>query len=115
MIAAVRRDPVRVTGDSKHKLSELIEEANLDPRRGDDLRLPLTRICPDDDTPQMLAEQGVDFDTVLPRGVEIVLSRIGHSWAGAGVTDITDLVHPQVAAQCIRAVRLIGLDVAAST
>jgi cyanophycin synthetase len=112
MIAAVRRDPVRVTGDSKHKLSELIEEANLDPRRGDDLRLPLTRICPDDDTPQMLAEQGVDFDTVLPRGVEIVLSRIGHSWAGAGVTDITDLVHPQVAAQCIRAVRLIGLDVA---
>jgi cyanophycin synthetase len=40
------------------------------------------------------------------------MSRIAHSWAGAGVTDVTDLVHPRVAAQCVRAVRLIGLDVA---
>ena len=112
VIAAVRREPVRLVGDGQHTISQLIELANLDPRRGDDLRLPLEHVCADDDTAQVLTEQGVSFDTVVPAGVQVVLSRIAHSWAGAGVTDVTDLVHPRVAAQCVRAVRLIGLDVA---
>jgi cyanophycin synthetase len=112
MVAAVRREPVRLVGDGQLTVSQLIDRANLDPHRGDDLRLPLDRVCADDDTAQLLAEQGMDFDSVVPAGVEVVLSRIAHSWAGAGVTDVTDLVHPHVAAQCVRAVRLIGLDVA---
>jgi cyanophycin synthetase len=112
MIAAVRREPVRLVGDGQHTILQLIELANLDPRRGDDLRLPLEHVCADDDTPQMLAEQGVTLDTVVPAGVQVVMSRIAHSWAGAGVTDVTDLVHPCVAAQAVRAARLIGLDVA---
>jgi cyanophycin synthetase len=103
---------VRLTGDGTHTISQLMEQANRDPRRGDDLRLPLDRVCPDDDTPQVLAEQGFTLDAVVPAGVEVVLSRIAHSWAGAGVSDVTDLVHPQVAAQAVRAARLIGLDVA---
>jgi cyanophycin synthetase len=112
VVAAVRREPVRLRGDGKHTISQLMEQANLDPRRGDDLRLPLERVCPDDDTTQILAEQGVNFDTLVPAGVEVVLSRIAHSWAGAGVSDVTDLVHSHVAAQAVRAARLIGLDVA---
>jgi cyanophycin synthetase len=59
-----------------------------------------------------LAEQGFTFESVVPAGREVVLSRIAHSWAGAGVTDVTDEVHPRVAAQCVRAARMIGLDVA---
>jgi cyanophycin synthetase len=86
--------------------------ANRDPRRGEDLRLPLTHVCPDDDTAQVLAEQGFTLGSVVPAGREVVMSRIAHSWAGAGVTDVTDQVHPAVAAQCVRAVRVIGLDVA---
>ena len=112
VVAAVRREPVRLQGDGQHTILQLMEQANLDPRRGDDLRLPLERVCSDDDTPQVLAEQGLTFDTLLPSGVEVVLSRIAHSWAGAGVSDVTDLVHPRVAAQAVRAARLIGLDVA---
>jgi cyanophycin synthetase len=112
VIAAVRREPVRLVGDGRHKISQLIELANLDPRRGDDLRLPLEHVCADDDTAQVLAEQEVTLDAVVPAGTEVVLSRIAHSWAGAGVTDVTDLVHPRVAAQSVRAARLIGLDVA---
>jgi len=112
MVAAVRREPVRLLGDGQHTIAQLIELANLDPRRGDDLRLPLERVSADDDTVQVLAEQGFGLDTIVPAGVEVVLSRIAHSWAGAGVTDVTDLVHPRVAAQCVRAARLIGLDVA---
>jgi cyanophycin synthetase len=112
VVAAVRREPVRLTGDGTHTISQLMEQANRDPRRGDDLRLPLDRVCPDDDTPQVLAEQGFTLDAVVPAGAEVVMSRIAHSWAGAGVSDVTDLVHPRVAAQAVRAARLIGLDVA---
>ena len=112
LVAAVRREPVRLVGDGEHTIQQLMAAANRDPRRGDDLRLPLTPVCPDDDTPQVLAEQGFALASVVPAGREVVLSRIAHSWAGAGVTDVTDQVHPRVAAQCVRAVRLIGLDVA---
>ena len=112
VVAAVRREPVRLAGDGTHTISQLMEQANLDPRRGDDLRLPLERVCADDDTAQVLAEQGFTLDAVVPAGVEVVLSRIAHSWAGAGVSDVTDLVHPRVAEQAVRAARLIGLDVA---
>jgi cyanophycin synthetase len=112
MVAAVRREPVLLTGDGQHTIAELIEIANRDPRRGDDLRLPLTQVSADDDTPQMLAEQGVSLASVVPAGREVVMSRIAHSWAGAGVTDVTDHVHPRVAGQCVRAARLVGLDVA---
>jgi cyanophycin synthetase len=112
VVAAVRREPVRLQGDGAHTISQLMEQANRDLRRGDDLRLPLDRVRPDDDTPQVLAEQGLTLDAVVPAGVEVVMSRIAHSWAGAGVSDVTDLVHPRVAAQAVRAARLIGLDVA---
>jgi cyanophycin synthetase len=112
VVAAVRREPVRLAGDGTHTISQLMEQANLDPRRGDDLRLPLERVCADDDTAQVLAEQGFTLDAVVPAGVEVVLSRIAHSWAGAGVSDVTDRVHARVAAQAVRAARMIGLDVA---
>lgn len=112
VVAAVRREPVQLTGNGEHSIKQLMEIANRDPRRGDDLRLPLTKVDLDDDTPQILAEQGFDLDSVVPQGRQVVLSRIAHSWAGAGVCDVTDLVHSRVAAQCVRAARLIGLDVA---
>jgi len=112
VVAAVRREPVRLLGDGTRTIAQLMEQANLDPRRGDDLRLPLERICVDDDTPQVLAEQGFGVDSVVPAGVSVVLSRIAHSWAGAGVSDVTELVHPRMAAMAVRAARLIGLDVA---
>jgi cyanophycin synthetase len=112
VVAAVRREPVRLVGDGTHTISQLMEQANLDPRRGDDLRLSLESVCADDDTSQVLAEQAFTLDALVPAGGEVVLSRIAHSWAGAGVSDVTDLVHPRVAAQSVRAARLIGLDVA---
>jgi cyanophycin synthetase len=60
----------------------------------------------------MLAEQGCTLASILPAGREVVLSRIAHTWAGAGYIDCTDEVHPLVAAAVVSAVKLIGLDVA---
>jgi cyanophycin synthetase len=114
VIAANRRDPPRVVGDGERTITELIALANRDPRRGDYgyIDRPLWCIDPDEDTPRVLAEQGLTLASVPAAGLEVVLTRLGRIEYGAGVIDVTDLVHPQVAAQCVSAVRLVGLDVA---
>lgn len=112
LVAAVRRVPPQVTGDGTRTVAELIEEANQDPRRGNDELAPLSRIAPDDDTIPLLAEQGCSLETVPAAGQTVALSRLAHTWAGGEVEDVTETVHPQVAAMCVRAARVIGLDVA---
>ncbi len=113
VVAANRREPPRVIGDGRQSINDLIASANLDPRRGDDNDdHPWWFIKCDDDTLQLLAEQGFDLDSVPPSGLEVVLGRLGHVTAGALVVDVTESVHPQVAEQCISAVRLLGLDIA---
>lgn len=112
LVAAVRRVPPQVTGDGTRTVAELIEQANRDPRRGDDEFAPLNRIAPDEDTLPLLAEQGCSLETVPAAGRTVTLSRLAHTWAGGEVEDVTDTVHPEVAALCVRAARVIGLDVA---
>jgi cyanophycin synthetase len=112
VVAAVRRDSPRLVGDGQNSVAELIELANRDPRRGEAEHLPLAYISPETDTPHVLAEQGLDFDSVPAVGADVCLSRLAHAWAGGSVTDVTDEIHPQVAAQCVFAVRTIGLDIA---
>ena len=112
LVAAVRRVPQQVTGDGVQTVAALIDRANQDPRRGDDDFTPLNRITADEDTAAVLAEQGIDLDAVPAAGQVVTLSRLAHTWAGGEVEDVTDTVHPEVAAQCVRAARLIGLDVA---
>lgn len=113
VVAANRREPPRVAGDGQHSIRELIASANRDPGRSDDNDDHLWWfIAVDDDTLQLLAEQGFDLDSVPPAGLEVVLGRIGHVTAGARVFDVTESVHPQVAEQCVSAARLLGLDVA---
>ncbi|MCY2996408.1 MAG: cyanophycin synthetase [Planctomycetota bacterium] len=111
--AAIRRVSPQVTGDGVQTVTELIDEANQrDPRRGDDDAAPLNKIRPDDDTPLFLAEQGLTLDAIPPAGAEVILSRLAHACAGGEVRDVTDELHPDVAAVCIRAAQVLGIDLA---
>lgn len=114
MVAANRREVPSVVGDGERTIRELIELANLDPRRGEEVDNdhPCCYICPDEDTPQVLAEQGLELTSIPPTGQEVMLSRLGHLWAGGRLADCTDLVHPLTAEQCVTAVRVLGLDLA---
>jgi cyanophycin synthetase len=113
VVAADERVVPSVVGDGRSTIAELIAKENLNPNRGDHRLSPLNRLVPDDDTIQTLAEQGFNLDTsIVPENVSVTLTRIAHLWAGAGCHDVTDQVHPLVAAQCISAVRAVGLDVA---
>ncbi len=112
VVAAALRKPPMVMGDGIHTVAELVEEANKDPRRGEDHATSLSKLKLDAIGLAVLAEQGADASTVLEAGRTVVLRRNANLSTGGSAADVTDLVHPDVAARVVDAVRVIGLDIA---
>ncbi|WP_144638900.1 cyanophycin synthetase [Bordetella genomosp. 13] len=111
LVAAARRDPPKVTGDGVHSIRQLVEQVNADPLRGDGHATSLTRIRFDDIALATLAKQGYDADTVPPAGTLVVLRNNANLSTGGSATDVTDEVHPDLAARAVTAARMIGLDI----
>jgi len=111
LVAAARRDPPFVTGDGEHRVRELVDAVNRDPRRGDGHATPLTRIRLDAIALARLATQGLDADAVPARGRRVVLRNNANLSTGGTATDVTDQVHPEVAARAVEAALMVGLDI----
>ncbi len=111
MVAAARRDPPQVIGDGEHTVRELVEIVNADPRRGEGHATSLTKIRFDDIALARLALQGFDADSVPPAGARVVLRNNANLSTGGSATDVTDEVHPMVAARAVEAARMVGLDI----
>jgi cyanophycin synthetase len=60
----------------------------------------------------VLAEQGHTPESVPAAGVRVLIRRNGNLSTGGTATDVTDQVHPDVAARAVDAARVIGLDIA---
>jgi cyanophycin synthetase len=112
VIAAAKRVPAQVFGDGARTIQQLIDEVNRDPRRGDDHATSLSKIKIDAVALGVLAEQGYTADSVPPAGTKVVIRRNANLSTGGTAEDVTELVHPQLAARCIEAARVIGLDIA---
>jgi cyanophycin synthetase len=112
VIAAAKRVPAQVFGDGNRSISQLIDEVNRDPRRGEDHATSLSKIKIDAVAMGVLAEQGYMPDSVPAAGTKVVIRRNANLSTGGTAEDVTDLIHPQVAARCIEAARVIGLDIA---
>lgn len=111
MVAAARRDPPQVIGDGVHTIAELVEQVNRDPRRGDGHATPLTRIRIDEIAHARLQIQGYRADSVPSKGARVVLRNNANLSTGGSATDVTDDVHPEMAARAIEAARVVGLDI----
>ncbi|HMS78843.1 MAG TPA: ATP-grasp domain-containing protein, partial [Burkholderiaceae bacterium] len=111
LIAAARRDPPMVIGDGTHTVRELVEIVNRDPRRGDGHATPLTRIRLDAIALARLASQGLDAGSIPEAGRRVVLRNNANLSTGGAATDVTDEVHPEVAARAVEAARMIGLHI----
>ena len=111
LVAAARRAPPEVIGDGIHTIAQLIEQVNLDPLRGDGHATPLTKIRVDNITLATLAKQHYTIDSVPPKGVPVVLRNNANLSTGGTATDVTDDVHPQLAARVVEAAQMIGLDI----
>ena len=112
LIAAARRDPPLVIGDGKHTVRELVDIVNSDPRRSDGHATSLTKIRFDDIAIARLAEQGYNADSVPARGARVVLRNNANLSTGGTATDVTDDVHPDLAAAAVTAAQTVGLDIA---
>ncbi|SFU57306.1 cyanophycin synthetase [Pseudoduganella namucuonensis] len=111
LVAAARRDPPHVVGDGVHSVRELVELVNADPRRGSGHATSLTKIRFDDIALARLALQGYEADSVPPNGQRVILRNNANLSTGGSATDVTDDVHPEVAARAVEAAQMIGLDI----
>lgn len=112
LVAAARREPPQVIGDGRRTIAELVEEVNKDPRRGEHHATSLSKIPLDAIAQGVLAEQGLMANSVPAAGQVVLLRRNANLSTGGSATDVTDLVHPEVAARVVDGVRMVGLDIA---
>lgn len=110
LAAAARGEPVSVVGDGSSTIRQLIDlQVNTDPRRGEAEEFPLEKLLIEQ-TPSAIFEikrQGYTADSVLAKNTSVIVQRNGNV-----AIDVTDLVHPDVAATAALAARIIGLDIA---
>ena len=111
LVAASRREPPLVVGDGKHTVRQLVDQVNADPRRGTGHSTSLTKIRFDDIAIGRLREQGLEPESVPVKGRRVILRNNANLSTGGTATDVTDDVHPEVAARVIEAAQMVGLDI----
>jgi len=108
--AAAKGETVSIIGDGQSSIHQLIDaQINSDPRRGEAEEFPLDLICIDKN-PSVVFEierQGYVVASILPKNTAIIIQRNGNM-----AMDVTDSVHPEVAAAATLAARVVGLDIA---
>lgn len=108
VVAAARGEPVSIVGDGRSSIRDLIEQQiNTDPRRGSLEDSPLNPVRLDSAARLEIARQGFEGDSVPPAGQSVLIQRNGNV-----AIDVTDQVHPSVAAHVALAARVVGLDIA---
>jgi cyanophycin synthetase len=111
LVAAARREPPLVLGDGVHTVRQLVDQVNADPRRGSGHATSLTRIRFDDIAIGRLHAQGLQPESIPEKGRRVVLRNNANLSTGGTATDVTDEVHPEVAARAVSAARMVGVDI----
>ncbi|MDZ4850686.1 MAG: ATP-grasp domain-containing protein [Pirellulaceae bacterium] len=106
-VAASKAEREYVIGDGVRTIRELIEELNLDPRRGENYTDYLDFVALNESTAIVLNQQGLNFESVPEKNKEILVSHLGDL-----TEDCTDRVHPVTQAAAVLAAKTIGLDIA---
>lgn len=111
LVAAARRDPPQVIGDGMQSISQLVEQINRDPMRGEGHVTSLTKIHLDEISLTHLAAQELTADSIPVKGMRVVLRNNANLSTGGTATDVTDDVHPELAARVVAAAQVVGLDI----
>lgn len=112
VVAASERIPAFVVGDGHSSIKKLVEIVNADPLRGKEHEKPLTKINIDAVVLMVLAKKGFVPDSVPDEGQIVYLRENANISTGGIAVDVTGRVHKDTVQLVLRAVRLIGLDVA---
>ena len=110
VIAAARGETAWVTGDGHANIIELTDsQLNTDPRRGTGEDAPLNAVTPHECAEIILEleRQGFTAYSVPAAGEKVLIQRNGNV-----AFDVSDHIHPSVAAMAALAARVVGLDIA---
>ena len=91
--AVLLRVPANVVGDGKHTIRELVEMKNANPLRGDAKKTPLKKIELGEIEHLQLAEQGLNFESILENNEVAYLRENSNISTGGDSVDMTDEVH----------------------
>ncbi len=112
VVAVAERVPAHVLGDGKSTITELLEETNRDPNRGEGHDNVLTKIELDHTSYQLMERQGYRENSFLPEGQVCYLRPTANLSTGGVAIDRTDEIHPENVWLAQRVVKIIGLDIA---
>lgn len=91
LIAVLRREPAYVIGDGIHNVKELIDIENKNPLRNDKL---FHQLKLDDEAIKELKHWNRNENTIPKKDEIITLGQKTSRTVGGGITDMTDVVHP---------------------
>lgn len=107
------RVPAGVVGDGTHSVVDLLAKLNADPRRGaPGSKAPLKRVDLDAEAHEFLSHQAMTADSIPPAGQYVRLRGAANVAVGGLSIPALDQAHPDNLALCVRAARIVGLDVA---
>jgi cyanophycin synthetase len=110
VVAAARGETAWVSGDGNANIIELVDrQINTDPRRGSGEDFPLNALAPEVGAEIILEleRQGFTAYSVPAEGQKVLIQRNGNV-----AFDVTDNIHPSIAATAALAARIVGLDIA---
>ncbi|MGY1602048.1 N-acetylglutaminylglutamine synthetase [Geodermatophilus sp. SYSU D00815] len=108
VVAAAVRRPAEVIGDGRSTVAELIRARSRRRERatGGESSIPM-----DGTTADVVADAGYGMDDVPPNGERIRVRRTANLHTGGTIEDVTDRLHPDIAAASVRASRALGIPV----
>jgi cyanophycin synthetase len=109
--AAARRDPAFIVGNGTSTIRQLIDEINLDPKRGFGHEKTLTRIKIDYMTERLLNQKHLTLQSIIPKDEKLNIKTTANLSAGGIAIDVTDEVHPMTKTMSERISQIIGLNV----
>src|SRR5512135_737675 len=110
LAAAARGETISLVADGQSTVRKLIDsQINSDPRRGASEEFPLDVLLVDENPSVRfeLERQGYHAESIPPKDTRVLIQRNGNV-----AFDVTDEVHPEVAATVALAARIVGLDIA---
>lgn len=111
VVAAACGETLWITGDGVSTIDQLCwsQINNVDPRRGRTEEFPLNVVVPSESKEVLLELERVNLtpESVPTDGQKVLIQQNGNV-----AHDITDRVHPSVAATAALAARVVGLDIA---
>ena len=110
VVAAAKGESLWVVGNGKSNIKQLVDDQiNIDPRRGTGEDSPLNALDPEYGAEILLElkRQGMDAFSIPADGQRVLIQPNGNV-----AMDVTDTIHPEVAAAATLAARIVGLDIA---